>query len=89
MMDYKVICKPAGSGMFDYYVPGRSPGKLVQGRSTSPLFDACRKLKRMGEPAMARAALFHDGSDVWSVRCLIWAGAELMVSHARFVKYHA
>ena len=87
-MSYRVICKPAGSGMFDYYVANGPPGKLVQGHSASPLFDACRKLKRMGVPAMARAALFHDGSKLWSVRCPIWAGTDLMVSHARFAKYH-
>jgi len=87
-MSYRVICKPAGQGQYDYYVANIPSGRPVQGRSASPLFDACRKLQRMGVPAMMRVTLFHEGSKDWSVRCPVWAGEKLMVSHTRFAKRH-
>jgi len=73
-MTYRVICKPGGGGSFDYYVANSPPGRVIQGHSTSPLFDACRRLKLMGASPMARAALYHKGSPHWTVRCPIWLG---------------
>jgi len=72
-MEYRVIIKPSRKGVFDYKVAG-SP---VQGRSQRPLFAACRQLKQIGASPYALAALFHEGSAVWAVRCTVGKGAEL------------
>ena len=91
-IDYRVMIKPAGKGLYDYHVR-QSP---VQGRSHQPLLDACRQLKSMGADPAAYCALFHgERADQWTVRTTIGKGAELMVSDPpkgggpKFVKYQA
>jgi hypothetical protein len=74
-MTYRVIIKPAGKGQFEY----RVLGTLVQGRSHQPLLDACRQLKQMGADPLALAALYHDGSDQWTVRTTVGKGADTTV----------
>ena len=80
-IDYRVMIKPAGKGLYDYHV-WQSP---VQGRSTQPLLDACRQLKQMGASPAAFAALYYESApDVWTVRCRIDKGAELDVGDGYF-----
>lgn len=63
------------NGTWPYSVVGRA----VEGRSRQPLLDACRALKRMGEPSDPRVGLFWGGSAIWSLRTTVGAGAALTV----------
>lgn len=63
------------AGLCDWWVAGHS----VEGRSHQPLLDACRALKRMGEPAAAEVGLFREGRSGWDLRTTIGYGASLSV----------
>jgi len=92
-MMYAIVVKPVGDrGLFRYYGGGGFHAP-VDGRSRQPLFEACRKLKRMGADPNLKCAMYHHGSKDWAVRITIGKGAGLMVVDStygkpRFVKYY-
>jgi len=77
-----IVVKPVGKGIFAYY--GGMAGATVQGRSRQPLLDACRQLKRMGEPAGRLCAMYYLGASQPAARAIIGKAAELDVKHCRF-----
>ena len=69
---------------------------IASGRSKTPLFCACRKLKSMGVAPVAEIGLFHNRNGVvstWSIKTTVGKGAELTVvenpvrGKPRFVPY--
>jgi hypothetical protein len=76
MTTYAVICeKMQHSGRFRYTVRGTP----IKGLSTTPLLDACRKLKSMGSDPRSEILLYHVGRSDWALRTTVGAGAELRV----------
>lgn len=57
------------------------------GRSSEPLLDACRALKRMGEPLTQEVRLFWPGGSDWALRTTIGVGAGLTCGRAGFQKH--
>jgi len=77
-----------GHGVFEYSVSGHA----VQRRSSEPLLDACRALKRMGEPTVSLVGLFRKGREKPDATCSVeWGATHTVREDERtgpvFVKY--
>jgi hypothetical protein len=71
--------REVGPGIFEYAIPSIQ----ICGRSRQPLLDACRAIKRAGDPteeAGEHAGVFRDGKAEPDISCLVLKGAELAVS---------
>ena len=85
----KVVCSPLGNSQFAWHA--MAAGQAVQGRSATPLFDACRKIKSMGGDPLAQIALFHEGASQPALMTTVGKGAALTVhegeGRVRFTKW--
>jgi hypothetical protein len=75
-------------GIFAWRVPVLG----LSGRSSQPLLDACRQIKRTLGVTGERAALFREGRSQWDMCCSVEWGAAHTVKepskgHIHFAKY--
>ena len=79
--------REVGPGIFEYAIPSIQ----ICGRSRQPLLDACRAIKRAGDPtelAGEHAGVFRDGKAEPDISCLVLKGAEQTVAEPNHGKIH-
>ena len=72
-----ILVSPATGGEYAYRIEGSAAGQgaPLTGCASDPLFDACRMLKRMGEPLDTIAGLCDEGSNKWRMRTSVGYGS--------------